>query len=418
MLTKLHEFRRLRANRRLDPAEVSVLRLRRLRSVLQHAGKHVPFYQALWKEAEISSAELHELDDLERWPIITKQQLKQAGSQALAGGQASSDDVTIRTSGSTGDVLEVRLTRPEHRTRLLVEFRTLLAMGFQPWDRLAIVGPGHGRGAHWHERLGLFRTAILTMDLTVEEQIAALERFRPTILWAYPDCLVSLLEVLDNRLSRVIRPRIVITSAAVMPEYLRERLRADLGCSLFNFYGSMETGRLAAECPFHLGLHVNADQVIVECVQEDGLEEQGHGVVVVTALNAYRMPLIRYRLGDLSRAVTGACPCGCAFPKIEAPVGRADDALILPSGRILGGWQLVVTVREFQELDRFRFVQRTRHRLELEAVVAGDWSDDRQHELRRSLQRLIGEPMELEIKRVESIEAGKGKFRAFFSEVQ
>lgn len=244
-----------------------------------------------------------------------------------------------------------------------------------------------------------------------------MQRFQPTILWAYPDCLQSLLQQLDNRVSQVIRPRTVVTSAAVMPPNLVRILHDDLGCELFNSYACMETGRLAAECPEHRGLHVNADHVVVECVQEDPARDKSYSSVVVTALNAFQMPLIRYRLGDLSRPLQGACPCGCAFPSIEAPVGRADDALALPSGKILGGWQLVVTAREHREIEQFRFVQHTRDRLELQAVVRGDWGEERRKELRRRIQLLIGEPVELEIRRVDRLQATGAKFRTFFSEV-
>lgn len=417
MLSSFRQLHALQRNRGLNAEELSTLRLSKLRAVLRHANERVPFYRSLWRQAGVSPDDLRSLEDLSHWPIITKQQLKQAGKEALTDRKESPNSVTIRTSGSTGDVFEIELTPLEHRTRLLVEFRTLLAMGFRPWDRLAIVGPAHGRGLHWHERLGLFRTRILTMDLTVEEQIAELQRFQPTILWAYPDCLVTLLESLEQQLSQVIRPRIVITSAAVLPERVRAGLREDLECDLFNSYASMETGRLAAECPAHRGLHVNADHVVVECVREDEMREQGRGAVVVTTLNAFHMPFIRYRLGDLIRLLDGSCPCGCSFPRIEAPVGRADDVLVLPSGQMLGAWQLVVITRGFEELDRYRFIQHARDRLELQVVVSGEWSVGRQNELRRQLQHQIGEPVDIVIREVELLAEAEVKFRTFFSEV-
>ena len=280
-----------------------------------------PFYRNLWADAGVRSGQLRTLDDLRRWPVVTKQQLKQAGDRCLSGGQRSAEDVSFRSSGSTGNVFETWVSRSERRTRLLIEFRTLMAMGFRPRDRLAVLGPIRARSPRLHERLGLYRTEVLTVDLSAGEQVAALRRFDPTILWAYPDTLQSLLAQLDGPLHEVTRPRLLITSSAVLPAGLGTRLRADLGCEFFSSYACSEVGRLAAECPAHRGLHVNADHVIVEFEEQDWLRDAGLGVVTVTALNAFRMPLIRYRLGDFSRPLTGRCPCGCEFPRIEAPLG-------------------------------------------------------------------------------------------------
>lgn len=252
-LAKLVEFRRLQRNRRLAAPDLERLRLAKLQAVVRHSAERVPFYRDLWRGACVGPGGVQSLAGLERFPIVTKGQLKKAGDTVLAEGLDRSACVPIRTSGTTGDVFEVLVTRDELRTRRLVEFRTLRQMGLRPEDRLVIVGPAKGRGPHWHERLGFYRTSVLTAELSADEHIERLKTLRPTVLWSYPDPLHAILHRLDYQLSRVVRPRMIITSGRYLLPGLKRRIEADLGCAMFNSYAAMETGRLAAECPQHRG---------------------------------------------------------------------------------------------------------------------------------------------------------------------
>ena len=49
------------------------------------------------------------------------------------------------------------------------------------------------------------------------------------------------------------------------------------------------------------------------------------GELVITTLRKQGAPLIRYRTHDLSRILTGSCPCGCPYPRIDTILGRTDD---------------------------------------------------------------------------------------------
>ena len=83
--------------------------------------------------------------------------------------------------------------------------------------------------------------------------------------------------------------------------------------------------------------HVNADQLILECLDDDGrpVEPGTPGVVVVTSLYGFVMPFIRFRLGDICTPIEQRCSCGSSFPLVSAPLGRQDDVLRLPSGKLL-----------------------------------------------------------------------------------
>ena len=337
MIGEILELRKLLHNRKLSPAELRALQERKLRAVVRYAYEQVPYYHSLFRSAGLAPEDIQTVEDLQHVPITTKEQLRAAGAEDItAQGVDCSSCLTLQTSGSTGKSFTICLTRGEARTRHLLEFRALLSMGLRPQDRLVVLGPERARPVRPHHRLGLYRTEVVSSLLTVDEQMQRLHRAQPTVLWGYPTVLRALLHRVDYRLSTLARPRALITSAEVFDEVMRDRLRVDLDMEMFNFYGAREVGRIAAECPAHEGLHVNADHVLLEGLEGDRPVGWGKsGGVVLTSLNAFAMPFIRYRLEDIGMLLKENCSCGSSFPLIAPPLGRDWDMIRLPSGKLL-----------------------------------------------------------------------------------
>jgi phenylacetate-CoA ligase len=95
-------------------------------------------------------------------------------------------------------------------------------------------------------------------------------------------------------------------------------LRARTWSKVTREYGSPECRGIAYQCPEHGGHHVAAESYIVE-VLNDGRPAQANeiGDVVVTDLDSFSVPLIRYRIGDRAVAVGGTCVCGRGLLRLE-----------------------------------------------------------------------------------------------------
>ena len=103
----------------------------------------------------------------------------------------------------------------------------------------------------------------------------------------------------------------------------RKILSRVFGVSVFNFYGSTETGHLLMENE-RGEMKASHNDVYYEIIAPD---ERGIGDLVVTTLTNEIMPLVRYRIGDL-------------VERVEQPYashyfvhGRARDALLRGDGR-------------------------------------------------------------------------------------
>jgi phenylacetate-CoA ligase len=359
------------------------------------------------------------LEDLQRVPITEKEALRAAGVKgALARGVDPSSCELSHTDGSTGKPFATYRDAREAQIRILVGFRTMHTAGVRPWDRRASFRP-RSRPPSLMRRLGLYRTYPVSYFLTVEEQIEQLRRIRPTVLRIGPSNLRAILHLVDYRLSEIARPRMLITSSEVLDESLRTRVLADLDVEFFNFYTSSEFAEMASDCPAHEGLHVSADQLIVECVDDNDqpVEAGQPGVVVVTSLHGFVMPLIRYRLGDFCTPIEGRCSCGSTFPLISAPLGRQDDVLTLPSGRILPPVGLALIMRIVDGVDQFRFIQERPDHFVLQLVLWKHLGEEVLARVRTQVLDYLGEPVSLDVQIVDRLPEEKGKLRKFISKV-
>jgi len=104
---------------------------------------------------------------------------------------------------------------------------------------------------------------------------------------------------------------------------------------------------------------VAVTNVIVEVLDDDGcrLPPGVPGRIVVTSLNNYSMPYIRYEIGDVGALSDKACPCGRSFPVLESIVGRCDDFLVMPSGELIDPQTVVFQIETIPEVKEFRVVQ-------------------------------------------------------------
>jgi len=419
MVNRVLELHRLLRNRYLPPAELRKLQESKLRAVIGHAYENVPYYRTLFHCAGLTPQGVRTLEDFQRVPMTSKEALRAAGVEgALARGVDPSSCEVSRTGGNTGKPFASYHDAREAQTRNLIGFRALHTAGVHPWDRLVSLRP-RSRPPSLMNRLGLYRTHSVSHFLAVEEQIQQLKRTQPTVLRIAPSKLRAILHHVDYRLSEIVRPRILITSSEALDDGLKRRVLSDLDVELFNFYVSAEFAELASDCPAHEGLHVNADQLIVECLDDNGQPAQPGkpGVVVVTSLYKSVMPFIRYRLGDICTPIEGQCSCGSTFPLISAPLGRQDDVLMLPSGEIVSVLPLGSILSTVDAVDQFRLIQESLDHFLLQLVLWKQPGEDRLAQVRRQVLEYLGEPVSLDLQVVDGLPEDKAKFRRFISKV-
>jgi phenylacetate-CoA ligase len=131
------------------------------------------------------------------------------------------------------------------------------------------------------------------------------------------------------------------------------------------------------------------------------------------------MPLLRYEVGDLVevREVEEDCPCGRAMPRVRRILGRQEDVIVRPDGKIVTGlflvWDQVPGIAQGQ------MIQEAIDRLRVRVARAPDYSPRSEHDLLRLLRRFVGPAMRIELESVapQALRPAGGKFRTVISPV-
>ena len=264
-------------------------------------------------------------------------------------------------------------------------------------------------------RRRLFSAFELTDDL-LPEVIQQLKAFRPAVVIGYSSSLATLADFsLRNGLG-LPTPRGVIASAEMLYEFQRSKIEEAFGCRVFNRYGCREMRLIAAECDRHQGLHINADNIYVEFIRPDGTHcDSGEvGTVVLTDLNNYGMPMIRYEIGDLGAPSDRLCDCGRGLPMMEAVTGRTLDVIHLPDGRHLDGhfFTHLILAQDYPGLTFYQFEQTEPSQMVARIVRGPGWADETCARMQSLVERHLGSSIQLNFEFVDEIPlTAAGKWR-------
>jgi phenylacetate-CoA ligase len=206
----------------------------------------------------------------------------------------------------------------------------------------------------------------------------------------------------------------------VLHNWQRTVIEEVFGCRVTNRYGCEEVGLIACECERHQGLHINADNVLVE-IERDGRPARPceSGSVIVTDLSNRAMPLLRYQVGDVAIAANRPCPCGRGLPLVEKVEGREADYVVTPCGRLISGISLTENFAVMVPgLEQVQIVQEAIDRLRLRIVRGADFGPRSEACIRSLVAERFGPGVAYECEYVGRIpQEPSGKYRFCISKV-
>jgi phenylacetate-CoA ligase len=316
------------------------------------------------------------------------------------------------SSGSSGIEAEFLFDRSRVRGRYAARMRYLRAHGWNPLRRTIFhqVGrPRAGQCSDWVRHRILPGFVAVTIDLPA--QVERMVEIDPLYIYMFPSNLEGMLRVLEETNQKLRSLRCVFTVAETVDETLRQQARRILGVEIADNYGTTE-GFIAWQCP-QGSYHINAEHVLVELVDEVGRQvapgEMGR--VLITTLENYLMPLVRYDLGDYAIAAEGTCRCGRTLPLLGRIVGRKRGLFRHADGRMYFPALLTDSLRLTPAIKQSQLIQVAPDAFRVPYVADADLDSASQARIREEFQAVLGAPVAIAFERVsEFARTRSGKF--------
>ncbi len=401
------------------------IQFERIKRLLEHAYEHVPFYRERYQKEGIHPKDIRIPKDFEALPFLTREDVIQ-NRALLVSTRPVGRSFEDKTGGSTGQPMRFLMDESAAWWSAAVETRYRGWYGVRPGDKRAWVW-----GAlkdfpswHWKDRLRarVNRYRFLNAHTMVREKMRAfadmLQLWRPAMFRAYPSALFLFAVYLREQGIKSISPKLIETSGEKLLPSQRELFKEVFQAPVADHYSSWEVYDIAYECP-EGGRHVSEDRYL-ELVSGNAHVRPGElGEVVITSLNQYTMPFIRYKNGDFGVYQKETCSCGRGMPVLKEIVGRAEDLITRPDGQVVSGAMFDYVLNEYNEIEKFQVYQRDKQNIEVRIAcrepVKKNWVEN----IRRRIQAFFGKDMKLEIKIVDGIHlTPAGKLRTVISEVK
>ena len=389
-----------------------------LQKLLAHVFASVPYLRDKYRAAGIALEDLRSWDDFRRLPPLTRAEIN-AHPRELCSTAYKGKLLPHATGGSTGVPTRFFRTYESYDWRMAAKDRAYSWSGWRLGEpALYLWGAPVGSVSRRQQvKTRAYETIHRQLVINTFSQSDALWndiysralRFRPVLVVGYVSSLDAFAAYLRRSKRTIPGVRSAIAAAEPLFEATRRQIERGIGASLSNTYGSREFMSIGGECEYRHGLHVHAENLIVETRDRDAAEPSE---LLITDLHNYGMPFVRYETGDLGRLGDRSCPCGRGLPLLQSVEGRVLDALRTADGRIVPGEFFPHLLKDIPELAQFRVEQKSVDRLVISAVLTAPLSERSNGLLRSEIGKVFGAGTVCELRAVTRIpELSSGKRR-------
>ena len=423
-------LRHLRATQFWPREKVRQYQWEKLQKLLRHAYANVPYWRRVLDACGATPADLRTPDDFRRLPVLTKPLIRANIVDMIARPLPPEDLLPNATGGSTGEPLQLYQDRQYLRWAHAARMRGWYEIaGCRQGDRCAVLW-GDVREVHsdfsLKERLKeIFQYGTVTLNsFNLSQQrmrkfLRWCRWFRPKLLLGYVTAIDEFAAFLDeNHLSFPALRGIVLCAETVYPD-VQANIERVFRAPSYNTYGGREVSMIAMECAAKNGLHEVSENNYVEFEPIDLPGYPGAGNLLVTNLNNYAMPLLRYRIGDIGVPSTReSCDCGRGLPLIAQVIGRTTEVFEFYDGTKIAGEMFIHLMKEFP-LKEYQFIQVSARKVILRMTVADARVPGLQSRIRAAYRPYLPAEVVIEFEEVNCIErTATGKFRFVFRQLR
>ena len=411
-----------------DTGRLAEIRFGKLRDLLRHAQRNIPFYAERFAEAGFDPETMQSPDDLRRLPLLGKAEIK-ANLPQMTWPDCPGGLHRYNTGGSSGEPLIFYYDRRRQAADKAARMLTHRWWNADIGDRELYLW-GSPLEANRQDRMKELRDRLTNERLisafeisaeTLPEIHAAFAAFRPKSVFGYPSTIALFGEMAAKQGTDLenLGVEVVFATAEVLYEHQRQAISAQFGgVPVVDSYGSREGGFVSHQCREGT-YHVMDLNFIVEYLRDGEPVGPGEdGEIVLTHLDNWGMPFIRYRTGDVAQPCAGKCDCGRSLSAMQEIRGRTTDFIVTPDGRWQHALSLIYVVRDIEGVEEFKILQEAVDDLRVLLKVNQRYPATGDQRIRTGFKKRMGEGVGVVVDHVGEIPRdASGKYRYVVSKV-
>ncbi|MBO6186401.1 MAG: AMP-binding protein [Chryseobacterium sp.] len=323
-----------------DIQNIKIFQEEKLKQLLVYLEENSPFYQKLFKENNIQVSDIQTLEDLQKIPTTSKNDIQQNNDDFLCIPQNQIVDYST-TSGTLGDPVTFGLSDKDLERLAYNEAISFACAGIQKGDVVQMITTIDKRfmaGLAYFLGLRKMGASVVRMGPGIPElQWDSIFRYKPKYLITVPSFLLKMIDYaekhgIDYKNSSVYGAVCIgesIKNQDFTDNILSQKIKEKWNIQLFSTYASTEMSTAFTECEHQIGGHQHPELIITEILDDEGnpVKDGESGELTITTLGVEALPLLRFKTGDLVKAHYESCKCGRNTMRLGPVVGRKQQMI-------------------------------------------------------------------------------------------
>ncbi|MEN4762824.1 AMP-binding protein [Chryseobacterium sp. C39-AII1] len=323
-----------------DIQEIKKFQEQKLQELLAYLENHSPFYQRLFKENNINISDIQMLEDLQKIPTTTKNDIQQNNDDFFCITPDKIVDYST-TSGTLGDPVTFGLSDNDLERLAYNEAISFACAGIQKGDVVQMITTIDKRfmaGLAYFLGLRKMGASVVRMGPGIPElQWDSIFRYKPKYLITVPSFLLKMIDYaekhgIDYKNSSVYGAVCIgesIKNQDFTDNILSQKIKEKWDIKLFSTYASTEMSTAFTECEQQIGGHHHPELIITEILDDEGnlVKEGESGELTITTLGVEAIPLLRFKTGDIVKAHYEPCKCGRNTMRLGPVIGRKQQMI-------------------------------------------------------------------------------------------
>lgn len=397
-----YEINTLNSYTKYSHKDLEDLQNRKLEELLTFAVKNSPYYRSL----SLNPTDISSCVFIRKFPILTKDLLNSNSSLLLT--QDKSKLIKNGSSGSTGRQTYVYWSKKEQTIHRATQLLWWQWAGYELGDYILQTGINPHRAGIKKVKDFFFRTKyIQAFSLHAAEVVLALRGAKSeTFLAGYASSLFVFSQIArENKLNKKFKSSIAWGDKLF--DHYKKSIQDTFGCRIYETYASAEGLMIAAQKDLNM-MYIMSPNVYIEIVDENGNEvpDGTMGRVLVTNLNGFAMPLIRYEIGDLAiKLPRSEYPLKREFnfPILKRVIGRDTDIVKTYSGKFMVVHSFTGIFEHIPEIKQFCVLQENIHGILIYFVRGDNFSSRLLIDIKGRILNYLDENFEVEFQEVDHI---------------